>query len=147
MATLFHIVGQRHGVSPERVREAAAHRGWTFDAATLGTLAVLYVFVASRVIRRITRGSLGTSAVAALFALAFASLAVAVVGFGAGSVWSGIAEAIRLGNGHASYRVGRIPWRQHPLLMFGASLVLFWLIVAYHLWDDGIRRTRGRARA
>jgi hypothetical protein len=140
MATLFAIVGRRHGVSPERVREAASHRAWSFDALTMGSLAVLYALVASRVIRRIVGGSLGTSAWASTFALAGASLALAIVGFGAGNVWSGIAEAIRLGNGHASYRALRIPWRQHPVPMFVACLVLFWLVAAYHSWNDGIRR-------
>jgi hypothetical protein len=146
MATLFAIVGRRHGVSPDQVREAAGHRGWTFDVLTLGVLAVFYGIVASRVIRRITAGSLGTSAVAATLALVVASLALAIVGFGAGSVWLGIAETIRLGNGHASYRAARVPWRQHPLLMFGASLGLFWLIVAYHSCNAGIRRTLRRTR-
>ena len=136
MATLFEVVGRRHGVASRQVREAAGHRGWTFDVLTLGSLAAGVALVSARVIRRIFSGPLANSRPALVLALAFASIALAIVGFGAGSVWSGIAETFRLGNGHGSYRVDRIPLRQHPLSMFTAAVVLFWLMAAYHFWSD-----------
>jgi hypothetical protein len=140
MTSLFAIVADHHGVSVVEVREAASHRERSFDVATLGSFAVLFGLVASRVNRRIIQGSLGTSALASTMALAAASVALAIVGFGAANVWLGLAETIRLGNGHVSYRAERVPLRQHPMAMFLAGLVLFWLIAAYHSWTSARER-------
>ena len=41
-----------------------------------------------------------------------------------------VAESIRLGSGHLSYRLDRIPWRQHHLSLFIAGVVLFWIAAA-----------------
>jgi hypothetical protein len=42
----------------------------------------------------------------------------------AGNVWCGIMEAIRLGNGHASYR-DRVPWNHHFAAEYVVGAVLF----------------------
>lgn len=134
MATLFEIVGRRHGLPSGEVREAVTHRGITFDAAVLVSFLILYVVVAAAILRRVLSGGFGHNAWMSTLAVAGASLAVAPIGALAWTVWSGIAESIRLGNGHASYRVARIPWRQHPVEVVLACLVLFWLVALYRSW-------------
>jgi hypothetical protein len=134
MGTLFDIVGRRHGVSVAQVREALTHRGMTFDGVVLISFLGLYALAANSILRRILSGSLGQNALSATLAVAGASLAVAPIGALAWTVWSGIAETIRLGNGHASYRVARIPWRQHPVEIVLACLVLFCLVALYRSW-------------
>ncbi len=49
-----------------------------------------------------------------------------------GEIWSFTAENFRVGNGHLSYRVNRIPWTQHRLGLFAGGVVLFWLLAWLH---------------
>jgi len=64
--------------------------------------------------------------------IAYTSVVASVVGVLLGEVWSDLMENIRLGNGHLSYRLERIPWSHHRLGMFVGGVVLFWLLAAFH---------------
>ncbi len=113
MNKLFAMVGHDHGVNIDRVRHGVRHRSGLFDALVLLSFATLYFRAASRVASRVVHGSSG-SLPSMIIAALFASMMLGIVGFLTGAVWSGVAETIRVGNGHVSYRVNRIPWRQHP---------------------------------
>jgi hypothetical protein len=146
MATLFATVARIHGVDADEVREAAGHRNVPFDGVVLISFATLYWLVARRVAGRITV-TFGGSLPAVTLAVLFGSLALSIIGVLFGDVWSGVAETIRIGNGHASYRANRIPWRQYPELMFAGCVVLFWVIAAVHYLsqESAERRIRGEA--
>jgi hypothetical protein len=47
------------------------------------------------------------------------------IGFLAGGIWFGLTESVRVGNGHMSYRVERLPIRRNGLAMFTAHAALF----------------------
>ena len=55
-----------------------------------------------------------------------ASLASGVGGMLVGEQWSVLAESIRVGTGHLSYRQDRLPSVQHEIEFFFLCLVLFW---------------------
>ena len=129
MATLFATVGQGHGVDPEAVRRAVGQRSVTFDAAVLLSFATLFGFMVRPVASRIA-ATFASSLTAQTLVVIFASIGVGIVGGLVGDVWSGVAETIRVGNGHVSYRVNRVPWRQHPELAVASCVALFWVIGA-----------------
>jgi hypothetical protein len=60
----------------------------------------------------------------------FSSLACAVGGMMLGEQWSILVENIRVGNGHLSYRVSRLPWVRYEFGFFVLYLVLFWIVAA-----------------
>jgi hypothetical protein len=129
MATLFEAVSRSHQVSGEAVRQAVDHRWVGYDALVLLPFAVLYAYVAGLVASRILNSAFGPSLVLTGLSLVAASVAVGIIGFGVGSLWSGVADSIRVGfTGHISYRLNRIPWRQHPEEMFASCMALFWLV-------------------
>src|SRR4030095_3474095 len=88
MATLFDIVGRRHGVSSAQVREAVTHRGMTFDAIVLFGFLGLYALVSNSILRRLLSGGLGNNALTSTIAVTGASLAAAPIGALAWTVWS-----------------------------------------------------------
>jgi hypothetical protein len=65
-----------------------------------------------------------------------------LVGFFVGDVWSGLAETVRVGNSHISYRLNRVPWRQHPEIMFSACVVLSWFVGAVRYHSERSREPR-----
>ena len=70
----------------------------------------------------------------AVLATVITSAVVSTAGVLVGEEWSQVAETFRVGNGHLSYRVNRIPWNQHRLGLFIGGVILFWLIVGYYYW-------------
>jgi len=60
----------------------------------------------------------------------FLSLVVACGGTMLGEVLSGIAESIRIGNDHMSYRHQRQWWVRHWAGLFTGALILFWIFSA-----------------
>ena len=137
-ALLFAIVSRQHGVSVADVAEAVGRRRLWLDALVMLSFAAIYLLVAWEIAARLFRGALGEST-----ALAFGmTLAVAgafgVIGALAGEVWSMLIESIRVGNGHMSYRVERVPWRQFRVQLFAAAAVLF-LAMAAIRWRQQVR--------
>ena len=63
---------------------------------------------------------------AALAMSLFCSLAFGVGGLLLGEQWSITAESIRVGTGHLSYRVDRLPWVQHRIGFFVLCVAVFW---------------------
>ena len=75
---------------------------------------------------------------------ALAALAVSVVGVLAGELWSLMLEDRRVGNGHLSYRVDRIPWTQHRLGFFLGGAVLIGLTSGFQYYRARLRGTDNR---
>jgi hypothetical protein len=146
MSALFGSVGRSHGVPEDKVREAASQRSLLYDGAVLLVFATIYGLAASALATRAGQ-RLDWSPMPLAIVILVGSVALAVVGFLVGDLWSGLAEAVRVGNGHISYRLNRVPWRRHPEIMFGACMVLSWLIGAfrYHSQRSGESRIEERA--
>jgi len=58
------------------------------------------------------------------------SLAFGVGGMLLGEQCSILVESVRVGTGHLSYRVDRLPWARHHFGFFLLCLVLFWASAA-----------------
>lgn len=129
MAALFQVIANNHGVTQEQVRKSLEYRRTSLDLAVILSFAVLYGFAASGMARRLRRRFLFDEGwIAGTAVTAIASAVVSLGGVMVGEIWSTTVEGIRIGNGHLSYRVARIPWTQHRLSLFAGGVVLFWLI-------------------
>ena len=62
----------------------------------------------------------------ALALILLSSLVFGVVGVLIGEQWSTLAENIRIGTGHLSYRLDRLPWARHRFGFFALCVALFW---------------------
>ena len=133
MAFLFQVIASVHNVSPDDVRRSLGHRRVSFDLAVILSFAVLYGCGASLLVRWLYRiYGAGEELTTVVAMTALASLIASTVGVLFGEVWSGILEALRIGNGHMSYRATRIPWTQHRLGLFVAGIVAFLLIAVVY---------------
>ena len=107
---------------------AARHRS---DSAVIVGFAILYALVAYY-LAGLLRGRFPPDEwVAFLIATIAMSLLVSILGVMAGDLWSLSMENLRMGSGHLSYRVDRVPWRQHWGLLFLCGLGVFWLAAAF----------------
>ncbi len=133
MAALFHVIASVHNVSPDDVRRSLTHRRVSFDLAVILSFAVLYGCGASLLVRWLYRiYGAGEELTTVVIMTAVASAIASTVGVMFGEVWSGILEALRIGNGHMSYRATRIPWTQHRLGLFIGGIVVFLLIAVVY---------------
>jgi len=145
MAALFQAIGNNHAVTQTQVRESLAHRRTSLDLAVILSFAVLYGAGASSMARQIWRRFPPDEGriVGAMITL-IASAVVSLAGVLLGEIWSLAIETFRVGNGHLSYRVDRVPWVQHRLGLFVGGVVLFWLVAGfrYRAGIDGIERSQ-----
>lgn len=132
--SLLTVIATTHHIPLERVREARmrGHRHITWDATVIVTFGVLYVFVASRVVRLIFRRFQADERWPALAAIVLASFGVSAAGLFLGGLWSVALEMIRVGNDHLGSRGLRIPWDNHLLEIYAAGLVMFWTVATVH---------------
>jgi hypothetical protein len=124
-AALFAIVSRQHNVPIAEVEQAVGRRRMWLDALVMLSFAAIYVLVAYQIAARLFRGALADSAALAIGMSLAVAVALGVIGVLAGDVWAGLIESIRVGNGHMSYRVERVPWRQHPIQLFACGTALF----------------------
>ena len=136
-ASLFATIADQHGLSVENVASAVAQRRVWLDALVMIAFAIPYAALARHAAGRIFQSAIGDSRVLASAMTVVVAVVFAAIGLFAGEVWTGLIESIRLGNGHVSYRVDRVPWRQYPLPIFVAGVVVF-LVAAISQW----KRTR-----
>ena len=126
MATLFHGVAKQHGVDVAIVRQYSMDRDAIVDAATILSFGCLYAvvayIVAGRIRRRFPPGEQGFWVMTLTLAVG-----VSVIAFAVGNLWSILIETFRLNSVHLSYRMNRIPWRQHWALVFFCGFVVFML--------------------
>jgi hypothetical protein len=59
------------------------------------------------------------------------AVGISLVGVAAGSLWSIVIEGVRLNSAHLSYRMNRIPLRQHWAVLFVGGFVVFTLVALF----------------
>ncbi|MGE5246040.1 MAG: hypothetical protein ACM3SQ_17590 [Betaproteobacteria bacterium] len=126
MARMVAVIAARHRVDPQQVRSFVGRRPAGFDTAVLLGFAIFYGLTAFIVSRSVLNRFLDDGPVAAAVATAFASALTSAAGVGAFQLWASVAEMIRLGNEHLSYRTGRVPLSQHGMGLFLLGVALFW---------------------
>ena len=131
MAGLFAEVAAAHRVNQEQVRRALEHRPIAIDLIIALPYSLLYIFAVSIIISRIEARDRDQLTSAPSVVVAYTSIVISAAGVLLGQAWSAIAECIRLGNGHLSYRTDRGPWAQHYLILFIAALAVFWCVFAF----------------
>ncbi len=132
MDTLFQIVARSHGVSAEQVRRSLSDRTKVFDLGVVLSFAVLYVLAAYFVARRLWKlySRDGDRERAVMMTVYVSAITSAVGTLLLTDLWSTSMENIRIGNGHLSYRVARIPWQHHRPAIFVLGVVLFYAVAA-----------------
>jgi hypothetical protein len=128
METLFHGVAKQHGVDVPIVRQYSEDRDVVVDAAIILSFGVLYAMVAysfaGRIRRRFPPGEPGFWVMTLTMAIG-----VSLVGVMVGSLWSIVIETFRLNSAHLSYRMNRIPFRQHWAVLWFCGFIVFGLAV------------------
>ena len=66
------------------------------------------------------------------------AVGVSLVGVMVGNLWSIVIESLRLNSWHISFRMGRIPWRHHWVVLFVWGFLIFGLLA--------LIRSRGNLR-
>jgi hypothetical protein len=129
-ASLYATIASQHRVPAAAVAEAVSDRREWLDALVLAGFAVLFVLVSGRVSAFILRGAVADSRVLAASMLFVAAVAAGGAGVLGGGLWFGLIESVRVGNGHMSYRVDRMPVRRHWQTVFSVGTILFATISA-----------------
>jgi hypothetical protein len=132
MAQLFSEVASRHGVGEDQVRGALAARPVAIDAMIAVPYVLLYILASNAIISVIhARGRHDELSSASRVMITYSSLVTSAAGVLLGQAWWGVAESLRLGNGHLSYRTDRNPWAHHYAILFIAGLVLYWFVLKF----------------
>ncbi len=128
---LGNQISQAHHVPPKEVAALFDQRSLAIDVAISLPLILIYGLVAGWIAGVVWRrypvedGWVAAAMMAMFASLVFGALAVFV-----GEQWSTFAENLRVGTGHLSYRVDRLPWVRHPLGFFVLCLAVFWSAAA-----------------
>ena len=137
MQTLFQGIAEHHGIDVATVHQYSGEREFNVDAPVIFSFGVLYLFVAyiftGRIRRRFHDDDIGFW-IMTLTMAAGASLVAVMVGM-LGSI---VIEEYRLNTVHLSYRMNRIPFRQHWAMLFACGFVVFGLVA--------LRRSRVKFR-
>ena len=128
MGALFEQIAKAHGVPPGQVSDSLGHNRAHIDLAVILPLVLLCCFAAPAVARTIWRRypPIEHGWIPGVIMVLFLSLVFAVGSTMLGEVWSGIAEAFRVGNGHMSYRTQRLLWGRHRTELFAGAWIVFW---------------------
>jgi len=121
MAEMFKTIARRHGVTEKQVSESLTYRPVGLDLLIMLSFAGLYIWTAEVVVRRIAHRS-------SMVITAYISIVLSGFGVLLGEGWTIFIEQVRLGTGHLSYRLDRIPWAHHRLALFIAGVVLYWFV-------------------
>ena len=130
MEALFQGVASHHGVDVALVRQYRLSRDVVVDSAVILGFAFLYALAGYGLAGVIRRRFPSDEWRAFLIATVAMSVLASIVGVMLGDFWSMLIENLRMGSGHLSYRIDRIPWRLHWGAAFVCGLVVFWLAAA-----------------
>lgn len=126
MVSLSEQIGQTHSVRSAELNTFFGRRSLAVDLAMnlpfLGLYCVIAALLAGKLLRRYPPDE---NRCAALIMVSFAALACSAAAIMVGQIWSMLAENIRVGTGHLSYRVERLLWVRHKYALFAACLMLF----------------------
>ena len=143
MQTLVQGIATHHGVDVATVQQYSAERDPIVDAAVILGFGVLYVFVAyiftGRIRRRFHDDNTGFWIMTLTMAVGVSLSAVMV-----GMLGSIVVETFRLNSVHLSYRMNRIPFRQHWAMLFACSFVAFGLVALLRSHLDRVSTGSGK---
>lgn len=141
LGSLAVKIGESHHVPLKDLRQLFGRRSIAVDTVVSLSFLLAYLVLAgvfaAWLLRRYPPDE-GRTATIAMVVLS--SLFFGLGGAMAGEQWSTLAENIRVGTGHLSYRVDRLPWVRHQLAFFVLCVLLFWTAAAGRYWA-GTRRT------
>jgi cytochrome bd-type quinol oxidase subunit 1 len=124
MEPLFQGVAKQHGVDVSVVRQYSRERDMVVDVPVILSFGVVYAVVAyvfaGRIRRRFPPGEPDFWVMTIAMAIG-----VSLVGLLAGGLWSIVIETVRLNSGHLSYRMNRIPFRQHWAMIWICAFIVF----------------------
>ncbi len=127
LGTLLQQIGTSHNVPPKEVAKFFGQRSLAIDVGVNLPFILLYSFLAALLAGRLRRRYPPEDGwTVALAMIILSSLAFGVGGVLLGEQWSILAENIRVGTGHLSYRVDRLPWARHQIGFFVVCMALFW---------------------
>ncbi len=127
LGALIDQIAESHHAPPKEVASFAGRRDLATDIGVAVPFLVLYGWLARMAIARLhDRYPCEDGWIAALIMIAFVSLVFGVAGMMAGQKWSMLMENLRVGNGHLSYRVDRLPWVRHQLDFLFVCIAIFW---------------------
>jgi hypothetical protein len=129
MEAMFQGIANSHGLGVALVREYRLKRDIVSDSAVILGFGVLYGLVAYYLVTLIRRRFWSDEWIGFLIATIAMSVVASMIGVIAGDIWSLSMENLQMNSGHLSYRVNRVPWRQHWGAMFFYCLGIFWLAV------------------
>lgn len=131
LATLLQQIAKSHGVSRTEIIENFGRRSIPIAIGEQLPFVLLYLYLSVLLVNKVRRRyppEAGSSV--ALVMILLASLAAGIGGALSGEELAQLLEAIRVGNGHMSYRADRIPWAHYQASLFGFYFALFWVIAA-----------------
>jgi hypothetical protein len=135
---LFEGLAKTHGVDVATVRQYSRERDVVVDAPVILGFAFIYAMVAyrlaGRIRKRFPRGEPGFWLMALIM-----SAGISLVGVLIGMFGSIIIEEFRMNSGHLSYRMNRIPFREHWVILFAGGVIIFILAALIHYY-----KTRGK---
>src|ERR1043166_8151259 len=126
MEALFNGVARYHAVDVALVRQYRLRRDVLLDSTVMLSFGILYALVAYALAGRIRRRFPPDEWVAYLIMTVAVSVLASLAAVMLGDFWSEAIENLRLGSGHLSDRMERIPWRQHWSALFLCGIVIFW---------------------
>ena len=132
MASLFQFVARDHRVSVDQVRQSLSDRPKIFDWGVILSFAVLYGLAAYLITHKLCETFWrNRDRLRGVMMTVYVSAITSVVGTGLTGLWSATMENIRLGNGHLSYRLARVPWQHHQPVILVFAMALFWLLAVF----------------
>ena len=128
--SLLKQISTSHNVPPKEVVQFFGRRSLAIDLAVILPFLLLYGLLATLLAGRLRRRYPPEDSMTVALAMAlFCSLVFGVGGLLLGEEWSLTAESLRVGTGHLSYRVDRLPWAHHRI-----GLYLFTGMQVQHRW-------------
>ena len=124
-AALFATVARQHGVSPADVDSVVGLRRIWLDALVVLAFAALVVAISSWVLSYLFRSALADAPLIAIPLVLVMAIAIGAAAVGGGNVWFSLIESVRVGNGHMSYRVERMPVRRYGREAFAVATATF----------------------
>jgi hypothetical protein len=127
MQMLFQGVAKQHGIDVPVVHQYSRRRDLVADAAVIFSFGILYLFVAYIFTERIRRRFTDDDSSFWIMTLTMAA-GLSLIGVMVGILGSIVIEGVLLNSGHLSYRMNRIPFRQHWTMLFVCGYVIFVLM-------------------
>ena len=141
LGTLINQIAESHHVPPKEVADFVGRRDLATDIAMAFPFLVLYGLLARMAAAKLhDRYPWEDGWILALVMIAFVSLVFGVAGMMVGQQWSMLMENLRVGNGHLSYRVDRLPWVRHQVDFLFLCIAIFWSVAI--TWFPAHRRVR-----